>query len=191
MAMDARALQLIDELEALRASRNDAWQVPRVEGELLHQLALSMGALLVVEAGTSYGFSGLFWSAALRRTGGKLHTIDNDPKKFESSKATFARAEMGDIVTNYLGDARAVLPRMPGGIDIVFLDAGDKKQSSAYFDLVWEKVRPGGCVLTDNATTHRAELADYVKYVRSRPDTSSLEVAVGNGIEWTVKLRPE
>ena len=40
----------------------------------------------------------------------------------------------------------------------------------------------------DNATTHKSELADYVKFVRELETTVSAEVPVGNGIEWTVKI---
>ena len=58
-----------------------------IEGDLLYQIALGSGAKLIVEVGTSYGFSGLFWGAALRKTGGVLHTIDISQKKFDSSKA--------------------------------------------------------------------------------------------------------
>jgi hypothetical protein len=48
--------------------------------------------------------------------------------------------------------------------------------------------RPGGSVLTDNAVTHRAELAEFVRHVRSLPDATSTEIAVGNGLEWTTRV---
>src|SRR5688500_1106401 len=108
MSDNANILALIDELEALRATRDDAWQVPRVEGELLHHIALASRATTIVEIGTSYGFSGLFWAMALQHTSGHLHTIDKDPKKVESSKQTFERAGVAHRVTNYLGDAQTI-----------------------------------------------------------------------------------
>jgi predicted O-methyltransferase YrrM len=180
-------LAVIDEIDQLRETRDDAWQVPRVEAELLHHIALASRAKLIVEVGTSYGFSGLFWAMALRETGGHLHTIDRDPKKFESSKQTFARAGFDDLVTNYLGDAHEVLRNMPAGVDLAFIDA-DKPSCQAFFDLLWPKIRPGGAVITDNASTHRKELAGYIVAIRSRADARSTEVAVGNGIEWTIKI---
>ena len=76
---------------------------------------------------------------------------------------------------------------MNGPIDLAFIDA-DKPACQAYFDALWPKVRVGGSILTDNATTHRSELAEYVKGLRSLRDASSVEVAVGNGIEWTIKI---
>ena len=36
-----------------------------------------------------------------------------------------------------------------------------------------------------------AQLVEFVEYVaaaRSRPDARSTEIAVGNGIEWTIKI---
>jgi predicted O-methyltransferase YrrM len=181
-----RIAPLIDELDALRATRPDAYQIPRDEGVLLAMIALSTGARVIVEVGTSYGFSGLFWGAALEKAGGVLHTIDADPRKFESARATFERAGLSGVITNHLGDAHAVLPTLDLPIDIVFLDA-DKASTRDYFDIVWPRVRWPGSVLTDNAVTHRDELADFVHYVRSRPDTMSTEIPIGNGLEWTVK----
>lgn len=188
---DPQLLAVIDEVDALRNTRDDHWQIPRVEAETLYQIALCANARTIIEVGTSYGFSGLFWGAALRRTGGTLHTIDASQKKYDSSRQTFARAGLGAIVVNHLGDALDVVARLAQTltvpIDLAFIDA-DKPATRAYFELLWPKVRPGGSILTDNATTHREELGDFVRHVRSLPDASSVEVAVGNGVEWTLKL---
>ncbi|MFT3789159.1 MAG: class I SAM-dependent methyltransferase [Tepidisphaeraceae bacterium] len=180
-------LTQIRELDALAKTRNDAWQISREEGEMLHQTALSTGAKTIVEIGTSYGFSGLFWGAAMRVANGHVHTIDKDPRKVQMSRETFRKAHLDTIITNHQGDAADVLASLEGPFDLVFIDA-DKDRCRAYFDLVWPKLRTGGSILTDNASTHRAELAEYVAYLRDRKDASSAEVAVGNGVEWTIKL---
>ncbi len=176
----------INELESLRNSRDDHWQIPLVEGQMLHHIALAAEAKYIVEIGTSYGFSGLFWGDALRRTGGRLHTIDIDPRKVESSKATFAKAGLQEVITNHLGNAADVLPQLSDEIDLAFIDA-DKPSTRTYFDLLWPKIRPGGCVIIDNATTHREEFKPLIAYLRRLPDATSIEVAIGNGIEWIVK----
>jgi predicted O-methyltransferase YrrM len=188
MNINRAIVPLIEELDFLR-TRSDAWQIPRVEGEMLHQLALSIGAKKIVEVGTSYGFSGLFWGAALSRTGGVLHTIDADARKFKMLSEVFQKAGLRDIIVSHHGDARFVLEAIEGPIDIAFIDA-DKFSTQTYFDLLWQKIRPGGMVLTDNATTHREQLAEFCKIVRSRVDAVSTEIPVGNGIEWTVKIGP-
>ncbi|MBV9491110.1 MAG: class I SAM-dependent methyltransferase [Verrucomicrobia bacterium] len=177
----------IDELDRLGQSRPDAWQVPRAEGELLAALAIAHRAKLIVEVGTSYGFSGLWWAAALAVTGGHLHTIDASAKKYTSAKATFAAAGVAERVTSHFGDARQLSANMPDAIDLVFIDA-DKPSTRAYFDLLWPKVRAGGGVLTDNVLTHPDDLAGFVGYVRTRADAHSVQLPVGGGLEWTVKV---
>jgi len=180
--------QLIDELDALGKTRDDAWQISREEGELLRQIALSTNARVIIEVGTSYGFSGLFWGSALLRTGGMLHTIDMNPKKVESSKKTFAAAGLEAHVVNHEGNAGDILTALKGPFDLAFIDA-DKPATRSYFDLIWPKLRVGGSVLTDNAITHKEQLADFINHVRSLPDALSTQVAVGNGLEWTIKLQ--
>lgn len=187
MHVDQRIRSMIDELDELRNSREDHWQIPRVEGELLFQLALATRARTVLELGTSYGFSGLFWAAALQRNGGTLHTIDISEKKYASARETFRRAGLENTVTNHLGDVLEVVPRIDGPIDIAFIDATEKQSSRRYFELVWPKVRVGGSVLIDNTTTHKQELSDYMSWVRARTDATSTELPVGNGLEWTLK----
>jgi predicted O-methyltransferase YrrM len=188
MQIDKNLSALLDEVDALRNTRDDTWQIPRVEGELLYQIALAANAKLIVEVGTSYGFSGLFWAAALSRTSGVLHTIDISQKKFDASRQHFDRAGVGKFVVNHLGDAADELPKIAGPIDIVFLDGSDKVSSRKYFELAWPNLRRGGSVLTDNTKTHADELADYVRYVRGRTDVTSIDIPIGNGMEWTVKL---
>jgi predicted O-methyltransferase YrrM len=189
MPFDPKILTIIDELDQLGKTRDDAWQVPRAEGEMLHHIALASRARTIIEVGTSYGFSGLFWAAAMQQTGGRLHTIDKDPKKFESSRATFARAGVDSVVTNYLGDAQQILSTKLNdlAIDLAFIDA-DKPATGAYFDLLWPRVNAGGSILIDNATTHREQLGDFVRDIRARSDDRSSEIGIGNGIEWGRKL---
>src|SRR5580704_10645787 len=95
MQLNEKLAALIEEVDALRKTRDDTWQIPRIEGELLYQIALATRAKLIVEVGTSYGFSGLFWAAALQQTGGILHTIDISQKKFDASRRHFERGRRG------------------------------------------------------------------------------------------------
>jgi predicted O-methyltransferase YrrM len=72
--------------------------------------------------------------------------------------------------------------------DLAFIDA-DKPATQAYVEMLWPKLRVGGSLLIDNAVTHRTQLAPVAASLRGRPDASSAEVAVGNGLEWAIKLR--
>ena len=184
--MKLQIKQVVDRLEELGKTRLDAWQISRSQGETLRQIALSTKCRVIVEIGTSYGYSGLFLAAALQRTGGVLHTIDSDPVKIEASKAVFAEAGVTDSVIQHQGDAAAILASLKGPFDLVFIDA-DKPSTQIYFDLVWPKLAAGGSVITDNVTTHVGELQGFVEHVRAMADTVSAEIDIGNGFEWTIK----
>jgi predicted O-methyltransferase YrrM len=114
--------------------------------------------------------------------------VAKDPRKVELSRANFAKAGVGNLIVNHLGDSRQITPKLPDSIDIAFIDA-DKPTTQAYVDLLWPKLRVGGSLLIDNATTHRTQLAPVAAALREKGDASSAEVAVGNGLEWAIKLR--
>ncbi len=185
--MTAALAAKIDELEQLARSRTDAMQISRDQGELLAAAALAHRAKFIVEIGTSYGFSGLWWSAALAVTNGYLHTIDVSEKKYASAKSTFAEAGVSDRVISYHADGHDVLANLANGIDIAFIDA-DKSSTQDYFDLLWPKLRVGGAVLTDNVLSHKREMGEYIARLRQRKDAHSTTIPIRAGLEWTVKL---
>ena len=49
----------------------------------------------------------------------------------------------------HTGDAVRIIPELKENFDLVFIDA-DKKNYSAYFDLVIPMVRKGGIIIADN-----------------------------------------
>lgn len=184
--IDSRVLAVIDEVEAFQRTRDDAWNVPRDEGMLLHTLARLGGCRTVVEVGTSYGFSGLFLAAAARANGGLLHTFDINPMKHEHAARHFAKAGLSDAVRLHTGDALAELPRLPGRVDFAFLDAA-KPQTFDYWRAIEDKLSPRCVVAVDNTGSHREQLADFVAMLRGRADFTSCDVPVGNGFELAVR----
>src|SRR5688572_20526945 len=72
-------LSVLEDMD--RNQRAGSMAVPERDGRLLRLLAESMGAKHVVELGTSFGYSGVWWCLALQTTGGKLTTYEIDPKR--------------------------------------------------------------------------------------------------------------
>ena len=103
---------------------------------------------LVLEIGTYTGYSALCLAEGLSPEG-KLHTIDNNPEREELVKKYILEANLENRVIPHIGDAAEVIPRIEGTFDLVFIDA-DKENYSLYYDLVIERVRPGGLIISDN-----------------------------------------
>jgi predicted O-methyltransferase YrrM len=180
-------MQAIDRLEQFQTTREDAWNIPRDEGLILHNIVLAGRCRMLVEVGTSYGFSGLFLASAAQATGGTLHTFDIDPRKHEHAGENFRAAGLADTVELHTGDARQGLGDLSDGIDFAFLDA-TKEQTGEYWQCIEPKLADSCILALDNISTHPDQLGSFVEMLRGREDFTSCPVAVGNGFELAVRL---
>jgi predicted O-methyltransferase YrrM len=122
------------------------------QGKLLHVLALAHGARTILEVGTLAGYSTI-WLARALPNGGRLVTLEVDPKHAEVARANVARAGLADVVDLRLGPALDTLPQLvaegQGPFDMVFIDA-DKPNTTAYFEWALKLTRRGSLIIADN-----------------------------------------
>ncbi|MCW5963504.1 MAG: class I SAM-dependent methyltransferase [Bryobacterales bacterium] len=167
------------------AIRGGTWaSVPTDDGQWLRILTESVNAQRVVEVGTSTGYSGLFFSLALTRTGGKLITHDIDEGRSAQAKANFERAGVSAMVTQVLGDAQVTLKKIEAPVDVVFLDA-DKEGYVPYLDILLPHVRPGGLILAHN--TDMVPL--YLERVQRMATLETVIYTGGGGLSVSLKKR--
>jgi predicted O-methyltransferase YrrM len=129
-----------------------AINVSPVQGKLLHVLARSIGARKVLEIGTLGGYSTI-WLARALPDGGRVISLEADPRHAEVARANIARAGLDVRVEVRLGMALDLLPGVAaeGGppFDFVFIDA-DKPNNAAYFDWALRLSRTGSIIIVDN-----------------------------------------
>jgi len=139
-------------LQASTAGGLPEIQVSPVQGKLLHMLARLQKARAILEIGTLGGYSTI-WLARGLAPGGRLVTLEYDPKHAEVARANFARAGLADSVELHVGRAIDILPRLAaegrGPFDLVFIDA-DKASNPDYFSWALKLTRPGSLILIDN-----------------------------------------
>jgi predicted O-methyltransferase YrrM len=127
-------------------------QVAPNQGKLLNLLAKTMGARNILEIGTLGGYSTI-WLARALPAGGRLITLEAEPKHAEVARANFARAGVQDKIELRLGKALDTLPKVEaegrGPFDLFFIDA-DKPSIPEYFDWALKLSRPGSLILVDN-----------------------------------------
>jgi len=186
--MTKRVVECIERLERFMGTVSDAYAVPREAGAFMHALVLATGAKRAVEIGTSYGYSGLWIGSALAENGGRLITIDHDPRKSEAARRAFESVGLSEYVELQTGSAAEVLEGLNGPIDFMLNDA-DKENCTRYVELLAGKLNDRAVVLTDNTLTHPEQLADYLAWIRRHSDFCSAHVPVGNGMEMSIKLR--
>jgi predicted O-methyltransferase YrrM len=138
-------------------ARSDAAGLPAInvtpnQGKLLHLLAKAQGARSILEIGTLGGYSTI-WLARALPAGGRLVTLESEPKHAEVARANFLAAGLSDVIDLRLGRAIEILPQLAaanrGPFDFIFIDA-DKPSTPDYFTWALRLARPGSVIVVDN-----------------------------------------
>jgi predicted O-methyltransferase YrrM len=113
----------------------------------------------VLEIGTLGAYSTI-WMARGIPDGGRVVTIEADPRIAEIARANLDRAGVGEKVEILLGRAADVLPTLEGSepFDLVFIDA-DKESNTIYLDWAARLGRSGTVIVVDN-TVRDGEVAN-------------------------------
>jgi predicted O-methyltransferase YrrM len=142
-------------IEAVRAS--EAAGLPPIavtpaQGKLLHLLARIQRARTILELGTLGAYSTI-WLARALPPGGRLITLEVDPRCAEVALANIARAGLRETVELRLGPALQTMPQLAaegaGPFDLIFIDA-DKNNMPGYFEWSLKLSRPGTVIVGDN-----------------------------------------
>jgi predicted O-methyltransferase YrrM len=153
--------EALDEtVKSIAANGLPAINVSANEGKLLYMLAKMSGAKKILEIGTLAGYSTI-WLARALPEGGRLLTLEYDPKHAEVSRANIARAGLEGVVEVRVGAGLDLLPRISengeGPFDLFFIDA-DKENYPGYLDWALKLSRKGSVILSDNLVRNGAVL---------------------------------
>jgi len=130
-------------------------QVSAMQGKLLQLLVRAIDARRVLEFGTLAGYSAI-WIARGLAAGGRLTTLEIDPRHAEIAQQNLDAAGVADRVDVIVGPAIDSLPSLDGEtFDFTFVDA-DKVSTSVYVDWAVGHTRPGGLVVVDNVVRQGA-----------------------------------
>jgi predicted O-methyltransferase YrrM len=146
-------LGLVDPALEAALAANEAAGLPAIDvspaqGKLLHLFARMVGARRILEIGTLGGYSTI-WLARALPEGGRLVTLEAEPRHAEVARSNLERAGLGALVDLRLGPALASLPSLQAPFDFVFIDA-DKANNAAYLDWAVRLARPGAAIVCDN-----------------------------------------
>jgi predicted O-methyltransferase YrrM len=120
----------------------------RLQGALLRLLSRLLQPKNALEIGTFTGYGALCLADGLHPEG-TLHTIEANAEMEQLIRKYIHQAGKTQAIQLHIGQAQAVVPTLPAPFDLVFIDAG-KQDYAQYFDLVVDRVRPGGLLLADN-----------------------------------------
>src|SRR6476646_2892381 len=132
-----------------------------LQDRFLEMIACMLCPQHILESGTFTGYSALCLAKGLVPRG-QLHTIELRKEDAAVAQGFFDRSPFKENIILHVGNALEVVGRLDEPWDLVFIDA-DKVSYTAYFNLVFPKVRKGGFILADNVLFHGEVLAENVK----------------------------
>ncbi len=162
------------------------WNVPRSTAEFLYQLILIKRPKLIVELGTSIGYSTIWLAAAAKEVGSEVLTIEIESYKVESASEYISRAGVADAVRQIHGNIGEVLDGFEERTDFVFMDA-NKRSYLEYIKKMEPYLNPGAVVVADNVMDMRDKVEDYLEYVSTDEKYSSHELEMDHGLMISVK----
>src|SRR5204862_3061067 len=92
-------------------------------GRFLFSLVAPQTACEVLEIGGSRGYSTVWLAAGVRYLGGRVLSVEHDPRKVEAWRRSIAEAGLEDWAELLEGNAQEVVPAIADIFDVVFLDA--------------------------------------------------------------------
>jgi caffeoyl-CoA O-methyltransferase len=194
--LDARVLAVMERLEREDAAEREqglaaevrSRQVAPTTGRFLFSLVAPQIDCEVLEIGGSRGYSTLWLAAGVRHLGGRVLSLEHDPRKAEAWRANIEEAGMSEWAELLEGDALELLPKLEDVFDIVFIDA-EKDDYERLFAGARGLVEPGALFVADNVLSHADPLAEYSAARQADPDLLSLTVPLDRGLELSVVLR--
>ncbi len=178
-------------MEAL-AERRRFPIVGRQTGALLSLLAACVGARRVIELGSGYGYSAL-WFARAMTEGALVICTDLSADNRDLALGYFRTAGLEGRMEFHVGDALSIARQQKPGFDVVFNDI-DKEAYPSSVELAVSLLRPGGLFITDN-TLWKGRVAEegtgdaptesvraFNRAVFSRPDLESVILPVRDGV---------
>ena len=137
--------------EAIPAKGLPTINVKPEEGRFLQFLVRATGVRKALEIGTLGGYSSI-WIARGFSPGGRLITLEVDPRHAEIAREHIAQAGLADQIEVMVGNAHDLLAVLTAEapFDFIFIDA-EKPGYANYFDWALANTRLNGVIAAHNA----------------------------------------
>jgi predicted O-methyltransferase YrrM len=186
--LDRLAGEDAEEREQGVAREERARAVAPTTGRFLFSLVAPQTDCEVLELGGSRGYSTIWLAAGVRFFGGRVLSLEHDPRKAEAWRRNVEEAGLSEWAELVEGDALEILPQLEDVFDVVFIDA-EKEDYEELFGLARARVEPGALIVADNVLSHPDPLASYSAARQNDPTLESLTVPLDRGLELSIVLR--
>ncbi|GAB5565870.1 MAG: O-methyltransferase [Winogradskyella sp.] len=169
------------------------------QGRVLSMISKLVRPKTILELGTFTGYATLCLAEGLQ-TNGEIHTIDINEELEDFQRLYFDKSGFGDNITQHIGNAIDIIPTINKTYDLVFIDA-DKPNYCNYFQLIVDRLNPGGIILSDNVLWHgkvveplqnkdnsTKAILDYNRLLKEDPRVETVVLPIRDGLTISRKI---
>ena len=161
---------------------NRLWNISENTAELLYLLVLMKNPQKILEIGTSNGYSTFWLSLAAEKCNASVSSIEIDASRFNLAKENLKSRHNIKLINQ---KAEHAIPNLTDKFDFVFIDAG-KINYIDYIKLLKNKLSHRAVIIADNVTSHSQTVEEYLSYVKSSVNFSSMTLPFEAGLEITI-----
>lgn len=168
------------------------------QGRLLSMISKIINPKKILEIGTFTGYSTLCLAEGLDKNG-QIHTVDINEELYDLQRKYFKKSSFNSNITQHLGNALEIIPKLDHDFDLIFLDA-DKINYPKYLDILIVRLKKGGVLLSDNVLwdgkvlneisqkdKSTKAIVEYNKMLNNRIDMDSVILPIRDGITLSIK----
>lgn len=119
-----------------------------LQGRMLKMFCRMMNPKYILEIGTYTAYATLCLAEGADNDA-EIHTIEVNDELEDFILKHLHKSKLKDKIHLHIGDAMEIIPQIERTFDLVFIDA-NKRHYIEYYNLIFDKVRPGGLIIADN-----------------------------------------
>jgi len=159
-----------------------AWSISKKTGKLLHTIVITEKPKIIIELGTSIGYSTLWLTHAVQQHHGHIHTLERIPEKTLIAKEHIQNAKLQDSISFYTGEIIDTLQQQKfQNIDMIFMDA-DKSNYVMYLEFLQPFFSPHAIIVIDNVLSHPEKTQHAIDWCKKNITPKSKIFPTENGI---------
>ncbi|WP_345248233.1 O-methyltransferase [Nibrella saemangeumensis] len=185
MEEEAQLMQSLPLEEGMRRRDEFLLSVGEETAMLLYSLVKAAKPRIILEIGTSYGYSTLWLAEAANTYDGHVISLEMDAAKADYARQKIREAGLADRVEFVVGDALDYLAKTAQTFDFVLVDLW-KELYTPSFDLFFPKLQAGAYVISDNMLFpphSKPEMDVYRKHLADTQAFDTVLLPIGSGIE--------
>ena len=161
---------------------NDIPNISEESACFLRSLLEEIQVKNMLEIGTANGYSTIQFADILEKIWGHITTIEFSENSYKKAQENFEMTEISHCITQHLGNALDIIPKLEEMYDFVFID-GMKRRSLDFLKLVWKKVPIWGTIVIDDVIKFRHKMVGLYEYIESEQiDHSVIQIDEDDGI---------